>query len=129
MKKIMVKRTGGKKSRIKTNKQKKTKKTKTTTNILGNLQRGKGGIKLSLGQQQRWLGLEGGIAKLPSVCASHGVQLHCLYFCDQDAKRFFTSVACTWPSFSPMKLTCAICNAASTTSTWAMYTCCFHSTE
>ena len=49
------------------------------------------------GQQQRWLGLAGGIPKLPSVCASHGVQLHCLHFCDQVAKWFFASVACTWP--------------------------------
>ena len=98
-------------------------KNKKIKNILGNLQRGKGGIKLSLGQQQRWLGSEGGIPKLPSVCASHGVQLHCLHICNQVAKWFFASVACSWlvrPSFSSMKLTCAICNAASITSTWAM---------
>ena len=44
MKKIMVKRTGGKQSRIK--------KQKQTKNILDNLQRGKGGIKLRLRKQQ-----------------------------------------------------------------------------
>ena len=54
------------------------------------------------GQQQRWLGLAGGIPKLPSVCASHGVQFHCLHFCDQVAKWFFASVKCTWPVVPPI---------------------------